>query len=78
MQVLCAAWDDALYKKTRCPPQEFEQRYGRHGIHRVWRRDSSHPFVFSVHVLRSSKSKQMHQLLSASHRGRHQADSLDR
>ena len=36
-KVLCGAWNDEAYKSARCPPGEFERRYGRFGIDRVWR-----------------------------------------
>ncbi len=38
-QVLCAAWSDEAYRARRCPPAEWQARYGRLGIDRVWRCD---------------------------------------
>eukprot|EP00198_Chlamydomonas_reinhardtii_P011224 XP_001700561.1 predicted protein [Chlamydomonas reinhardtii] len=36
--VVCAANTDADYKAMRCPPQEWERRWGVHGIQAVWGR----------------------------------------
>lgn len=37
--VVCARNTDENYRQRRCPPDEFERRYGRHGIERLWRDD---------------------------------------
>jgi hypothetical protein len=37
--VLCGANDDARYKATRCPPDEWARRWSKHGVERVWRDD---------------------------------------
>ncbi|KXZ49783.1 hypothetical protein GPECTOR_19g234 [Gonium pectorale] len=34
--VICAANTDADYAALRCPPADWEARWGRHGITRVW------------------------------------------
>ncbi|KAG2452732.1 hypothetical protein HYH02_002962 [Chlamydomonas schloesseri] len=36
--VVCAANTDADYRAMRCPPQEWERRWGVHGIQAVWGR----------------------------------------
>ena len=36
-QVLCGRWTDKEYRKHRCPPEDFQRLYGRHGIDSVWR-----------------------------------------
>ena len=36
-QVLCGKWDDQSYRAARCNDAEFQERYGRFGIDRVWR-----------------------------------------
>lgn len=35
-QVVCARFEDAEYKARRCPPDEWQRRYGRFGLDRVW------------------------------------------
>lgn len=35
-QVVCAANTDEHYRATRCPPDEWERRWGVHGVSRVW------------------------------------------
>lgn len=39
LQVLCAANTDEHYKATRCPPEEWQRRWGIHGVSSVWRSD---------------------------------------
>lgn len=39
LAVLCAAWNDESYREARCSDVEFQQRYGRFGIEKVWRDD---------------------------------------
>ncbi|KAF5841123.1 hypothetical protein DUNSADRAFT_14299 [Dunaliella salina] len=34
--VICAAWDDEHYKATRCPPEEWHNRWSVHGVQQVW------------------------------------------
>jgi hypothetical protein len=34
--VICGANTDANYKATRCPPDEWERRYGRYNIGTLW------------------------------------------
>lgn len=35
--VVCARWNDAEYKRRRCPPEEWARRYGEHGVQQIWR-----------------------------------------
>lgn len=37
--VVCARWDDASYRQRRCPPHEWQRRYGEHGVERIWTDD---------------------------------------
>lgn len=37
--VLCARWSDEQYRQQRCPPELWQEMYGRHGIDRIWRED---------------------------------------
>ncbi len=37
--VICARNTDENYRKTRCPPEEWERRYGKHGLTSIWRDD---------------------------------------
>lgn len=37
MQVVCGRFDDEEYKARRCPPDEFQKRYGQFGVHTIWR-----------------------------------------
>eukprot|EP00892_Ulva_mutabilis_P011556 jgi/Ulvmu1/8773/UM048_0028.1 len=40
LAVVCSAFSsDEEYKRLRCPPDVFEEMYGRYGIDRVWRDD---------------------------------------
>ncbi|KAG2427811.1 hypothetical protein HXX76_012135 [Chlamydomonas incerta] len=41
--VVCAANTDADYRAMRCPPPEWERRWGVHGIQAVWGRDDVLP-----------------------------------
>lgn len=34
--VVCARWDDDSYRRRRCPPHEWQRRYGKHGVERIW------------------------------------------
>ncbi|EFN60065.1 hypothetical protein CHLNCDRAFT_18676 [Chlorella variabilis] len=36
LAVVCARWDDAQYRRRRCPPDEWQRRYGRHGVQQIW------------------------------------------
>lgn len=35
--VVCARNTDEEYKAVRCPPEEWQRRYGKHGIDKIWR-----------------------------------------
>lgn len=37
VQVVCAAYTDEEFKQHRAPPDVFEERYAKFGIHKVWR-----------------------------------------
>lgn len=37
--VICARNTDENYRQTRCPPEEWERRYGKHGLTSIWRDD---------------------------------------
>jgi len=37
--VICARNTDENYRQTRCPPEEWERRYGKHGLTSIWRED---------------------------------------
>ena len=39
--IVCCRWNDEDYRRTRCPPDVFQQKFGRHGIEKVYRSDSS-------------------------------------
>eukprot|EP00877_Chromochloris_zofingiensis_P014569 jgi/Chrzof1/9366/Cz04g00060.t1 len=39
LAVLCAKYTDAEYKARRCPSAEYERRWGKHGISRIWHDD---------------------------------------
>ena len=34
--VVCARWTDDLYRARRCPPEEWQRRYGTHGVDTIW------------------------------------------
>lgn len=34
--VICGRNTDENYRKTRCPPEEWERRYGKHGLTTIW------------------------------------------
>ena len=34
--VVCARWNDAEYRRRRCPPDEWQRRYVQHGVDQVW------------------------------------------
>ncbi|GAB4822485.1 hypothetical protein N2152v2_009531 [Parachlorella kessleri] len=54
--VMCARWNDADYKRRRCPPEEWQRRYGKHGVDRIWRDDVLPCRVYLRHcVLAASK-----------------------
>ena len=53
--VVCARYSDAEYKATRCPPAEFERRYGQYGIDRVWRDDVLPCRVYARHCVLASQ-----------------------
>ena len=38
--VICCRWNDEDYRRTRCPPDVFQQKFGRHGIEKVYRSDN--------------------------------------
>jgi hypothetical protein len=37
--VICAMNTDENYRKTRCAPEEWERKYGKHGLTSIWRDD---------------------------------------
>jgi len=41
LALVCAAWNDEDYKRERCnnSEEEFQKRYGRYGITKIWRND---------------------------------------
>lgn len=39
MAVLCAKNTDDNYRARRCPPEEFERRWAKHGVTKIWRDD---------------------------------------
>ena len=34
--VVCARWTDEAYRARRCPPEEWQRRYGTHGVDTIW------------------------------------------
>ncbi|KAI3429602.1 hypothetical protein D9Q98_005688 [Chlorella vulgaris] len=34
--VVCARWNDGEYKRRRCPPAEWQRRYGEYGVDTIW------------------------------------------
>ena len=34
--VVCARWTDEAYRARRCPPEEWQRRYGAHGVDTIW------------------------------------------
>lgn len=56
MAVLCAANTDERYKSRRCPPPEWERRWARHGVDRVWRDDVLPCRVYLRHCVLAAKS----------------------
>ena len=34
--VVCARWNDEAYRQRRCPPHEWQRRYGTHGFTHIW------------------------------------------
>jgi hypothetical protein len=54
--VICARNTDENYRKTRCPPEEWERRYGKHGLTSIWRDDVLPCRVYMRHcVLAATK-----------------------
>ena len=40
LAIMCLAYTDARYRSERCKDaEEYERRYGRHGVDRIWRSD---------------------------------------
>jgi hypothetical protein len=37
--VICGRNTDAHYRATRCPPELWSQKYGKHGLESIWRDD---------------------------------------
>ncbi|KAL4443866.1 hypothetical protein ABPG75_011603 [Micractinium tetrahymenae] len=37
--VVCARWNDDEYRWRRCPPHEWQRRYGKHGVTQIWTDD---------------------------------------
>ncbi|PSC69323.1 hypothetical protein C2E20_7169 [Micractinium conductrix] len=37
--VVCARWNDEAYRQRRCPPHEWQRRYGTHGFTHIWTDD---------------------------------------
>lgn len=56
MAVLCARFSDEEYKARRCPPDEFQRRWGAHGIDRIWRDDILPCRVYLRHCVLAAKS----------------------
>jgi hypothetical protein len=54
-QVLCGANTDAHYRATRCPPEEWQRRWGVHGIDRVWSDDVLPCRVYLRHCVLAAK-----------------------
>jgi hypothetical protein len=54
--VICARNSDQAYKQTRCPPDEWERRYGRHGLSSIWRDDVLPCRVYLRHCVLAAKA----------------------
>merc|ERR1712226_183302 len=54
--VITVASDDETYRTARCPPEEFQRRYGQYGIDRVWRKDILPCPVYLRHCTLSAKT----------------------
>lgn len=54
-QVLCGANTDEHYRRTRCPPDEWQRRWAVHGIDSVWRSDVLPCRVYLRHCVLAAK-----------------------
>ncbi|GMH35973.1 hypothetical protein BSKO_03841 [Bryopsis sp. KO-2023] len=54
--VLCCRNTDEEYKAKRCPPEEFNRRYGQYGIHKVFRDDIFPCRVYLRHCTLAAKN----------------------
>lgn len=52
--VICARNTDANYRQRRCPPEEWERRYGKHGLTSIWRDDVMPCRVYLRHCVISA------------------------
>lgn len=54
-QVVCGASTDEHYRSTRCPAEEWERRWGVHGISSVWCDDVLPCRVYLRHCVLAAK-----------------------
>ena len=55
LAVICARNTDENYKKTRCPPAEWDRRYGKHGLQSIWTTDILPCRVYLRHCALAAK-----------------------
>jgi len=55
LAVVCARYSDEEYRRERCPPDEFQRRYGRHGVDVIWRDDVLPCAVYCRHCVLASQ-----------------------
>ena len=53
--VICARNSDQAYRQSRCPQEEWERRYGRHGLSSIWRDDVLPCRVYLRHCVLAAK-----------------------